>query len=656
MGPAGGRSAEYPKTTSFWHSADGDDQRRSGRRRSFGIKPRTARRELATVAGESTFQRHELGFPLMTTGLPRISVLAPTPLSVLEYYDEWAKYIVRQVGEGRMGILNYVPYEPARGSPFGTVVQPNKVRVITNLSAPDGAAINAAMDPRRVPRVRLPTVRMTGADVVALRQWWRERGLTDAEWDKYVKVVGFDIDSAYRQCARREIDEWALGGALGDLFAVDFAVSFGGADAVMQFCKHVSDPLKDRVIELLMDEPAFDLDCAKCDGGAVPIDVADAESWREVITADSLHDLADNELAKYLLERVEGRTGDVTFGDIMTPQRAYIDDLWAVILGVSNQIWLLRTIWQVAAACGIPGSRKKLGSGLSTGGSATLLGKKLDAVRFQIEYPLEKLPRVEAVFDEILRRNIATDTMVMSWQGTVQDLCSVAPNLNAFKFEFSAVLSDHAKAPSRSGKLDIRRLHRPVRRLKEFVRHWNGVSLITSHEPSVKLWASDASGKWGLGFFIGAMEGLTTGGSRGVWGQFKWTEFELAFSKEIHVLEALGVLCALECAGPQLRGRRVCGWCDNQAVVDAWKARRARESAALNEIIILIILATTRLDIELSLEYIETAKNVVADLFSRGKNDEALANVDPALSLSQATIPARVKRSWRRSLSSLSTR
>ena len=660
MGSAG-NDAEYGDVTSFWHDASGDPKGCKRQRVRFGIDGDKSGAELASVASEGTLARHRGGFPLMAPGLRRISVFAPTPIRALEYYDNIAKYIVREVATGRMALLDYNPFWPCRVSPFNAVEQPTKVRVVTNLSAPGGASVNAAMDPREIKRVRLPTLIMTSEDVLKLRAFWRARGLTDADWQRFVRIISFDVDNAYRNCARREVDEWLLGSALGDACVIDFGMSFGGADAVSHFQLDVSEPLARRIEEVLALEPAFEFDRAICDGGDVPLDIDDHESWREVITATNLEGLS-SPLAKFVVERAKTRSGDIMMTDVKTTVRPYIDDLWSIVLGVTNQIWLLRTVWQVASACTIPGSRKKLRSGLSRGGAATLLGKTLDATLFRLTYPEKKMPRMIGILDEIMRRNFATDTQVMSWQGSIRDLCSVAPNLRPFLFDFGEILGEAAKAPAQRGKLYIRPRHAPMKHLRGFLKKWNGVSFMRELELPETLWTSDASGKWGLGLFVGALaddEGvLTTGGPEAIWAQLKWTAIELEFSAQIHVLEAIGVLAALECAGHKLRGRRVRALCDNESVVKAWRARRSRESRALNEIIILITLATARLNIDLTLDHITTERNVVSDDISRGRADSALSHVDPLVAArsTQVAIPERVIRAWRTSLYSVSRR
>ena len=97
---------------------------------------------------------------------------------------------------------------------------------------------------------------------------------------------------------------------------------------------------------------------------------------------------------------------------------------------------------------------------------------------------------------------------------------------------------------------------------------------------------------------------------------FRWEEFGRSLG--IHILEGIGVFASLRLSGPSIRGARtVRALCDNMAVVDAWRARRAREDPLLNEMVKLIAIECARYSVTLFLNYAESKKNTVADHFSK---------------------------------------
>ena len=117
----------------------------------------------------------------------------------------------------------------------------------------------------------------------------------------------------------------------------------------------------------------------------------------------------------------------------------------------------------------------------------------------------------------------------------------------------------HLNAPERA---DISWWH-------TFIVHWNGISLLPSAAPAYFI-TSDASGSWGCGAL-----------HYNQWLQLAWPPEWLEVP--IAPKELVPIVLVVALWGPQWAGRnKVCGWCDNSAVVWAINKGSARDSKLMS--------------------------------------------------------------------------
>ena len=149
-----------------------------------------------------------------------------------------------------------------------------------------------------------------------------------------------------------------------------------------------------------------------------------------------------------------------------------------------------------------------------------------------------------------------------------------------------------------------------------FFSHFNGVSVFHNRwwdsNDDLQLYSDSAGGEgFGFGIYFG-----------GKWACSQWPEnwHTLGMTKDITLLEVFPIFVALKVWGQQLKNRRLCFNCDNQAVVHTLNSMTSK-----NDRVMVILRMITLLCLEFNLlikaRHVPGANNGICDSISRFQMD-----------------------------------
>ena len=241
----------------------------------------------------------------------------------------------------------------------------------------------------------------------------------------------------------------------------------------------------------------------------------------------------------------------------------------------------------------------------------TFLGIEIDTCHCQLRLPQEKLRDLTQRLNYwMLHRRQTSQGVSPRRTGTKRDLLSLIGLLNhaasvvrpgrtflrsLIDASTTVVHLDHYVTLHAQARADIAWWH-------TFVQAWNGTSMIPAAEPSQFVY-SDASGTCGCGARWGD-----------AWFQIPWRE---NWSR-IHIAakELVPIVVAVAIWGPHWKGRRVCCYCDNIAVVFALNKGSARDPQLMRLLRALFFFCAVH-ELALSARHIMGILNDSADALSR---------------------------------------
>ncbi len=239
----------------------------------------------------------------------------------------------------------------------------------------------------------------------------------------------------------------------------------------------------------------------------------------------------------------------------------------------------------------------------------TFLGIEIDSRLCQLRLPRDKLDNLTCLLNHwMLRHHPPGHSATPRRTGTKRDLLSLIGLLN------------HAAAVVCPGRSFLRSLidasttvkhldHHVTLRAQAradiawwytFISSWNGVSTLPEADPSHFLY-SDASGTWGCGAFCGQS-----------WFQVQWRE---SWAR-VHIAAKELVPIVIAIWGHLWRGRRICCYCDNMAVVYALNKGSARDPQLMRLLRSLCFFCAAH-SIAISARHIAGTLNDSADALSR---------------------------------------
>ena len=308
----------------------------------------------------------------------------------------------------------------------------------------------------------------------------------------------------------------------------------------------------------------------------------------------------------------------------------YLDDF--MLIGPPGSPYCEEALHATVQLChelGVPVADEKT-EGPST--TITFLGIEIDSCRRQLRLPQEKLRDLMRLLNHwMLHHRGPRHGSTPRRTGTKRDLLSLIGLLN------------HAATVVRPGRTFLRSLidasttvehldHHITLRAQAradiawwytFVSSWNGTSILPEVEPSHFLY-SDASGTWGCGAFWGSF-----------WFQIQWIESW----RNVHIAakELAPIVVAVALWGHLWRGRRICCYCDNVAVVFALNKGSARDPQLMCLLRALFFFSAVQ-GISLSARHIAGVLNESADALSRG-NISMFFSINPQARPQPSLVP-----------------
>ena len=269
----------------------------------------------------------------------------------------------------------------------------------------------------------------------------------------------------------------------------------------------------------------------------------------------------------------------------------------------------LTTFLQVADQLGVLVAMEKV-----DGPSPTLsfLGLLLDSLRQEIRLPPAKL---EAMLLELQRwtaRKVATKRELLSLIGKLSFASRAVPAGRLFLRRLITLSTT------------VSQLHHHIRINAEaradiawwqsFLPSWNGTAKFVS--PDVTTAAdfdlfTDASGTLGCGGYF-----------RGEWFHYDWLPHQR--QQSIQWKELFAVVAAARTWGSAWTGKRIRFYCDNQAVVLSWEARRCKEPHLMALLRNLFFVAASH-HFYVHLTHLPGKTNELADALSRGQYNRFFA-------------------------------
>ena len=241
---------------------------------------------------------------------------------------------------------------------------------------------------------------------------------------------------------------------------------------------------------------------------------------------------------------------------------------------------------------------------------ANFLGIELDTTAMEARLSPEKLQRAIDLVHQTLQKTHITLEGLQSLVGFLSFACKVILLGRTFIRRLLNALSNvkgkvlHLTANMRSD----------LKWWKEFLPRWNGIRLLKTNKPIVRLW-TDASGRYGIGGYYLRQNELEKNLS--ISAVFSKRFSTRLCHRHINVKETFAIFHSLKVWTTQLRGSHVIIHCDNEAVATGLQKLTLR-GPAMKPLRDLLMLAALN-DISIESIWIPTRSNVLADLLSRGK-------------------------------------
>ena len=233
----------------------------------------------------------------------------------------------------------------------------------------------------------------------------------------------------------------------------------------------------------------------------------------------------------------------------------------------------------------------------------TFLGILVDTTSGTLSLPQAKLVRLREEINHWLSRRTCRKRELESLVGTSQFAAKVIKPGRSFVRRLIDLLKTRRR-PEHYIRLN-NLVKSDLLWWKAFADHWNGVAFFPPEAGAELEFTSDASGSWGCGAW-----------SDDNWWQFKWPaslQIGIAF-KELFAV----VLSTAVCWGPQWKGRRVRGYCDNQSVIDMLLSRTSKEQHIMHLLRCLFFIEA-KYQFVITVEHIAGSDNSLADDLSRDR-------------------------------------
>ena len=283
----------------------------------------------------------------------------------------------------------------------------------------------------------------------------------------------------------------------------------------------------------------------------------------------------------------------------------YLDDY--LILGPpENNLCrqFLQDFLRVCSLLGIPVATEKVEGPLTI---LTFLGLELDSVTQQIRLTQDRLAEILTELGKWQRRKKATKRELLSLIGKLAFAARAVPAGRLFLRRLIQL----------STKVD--RLHHHVRLNQDakldiawwqsFLPSWNGKAFFleqnTTAASDLSLY-TDASGTHGCGAYF-----------KGAWFHYSWQPHQqLSPTTSIQWQELFAIVAAALTWGNHWLRKRICFYCDNQAIVQAWEGKSSKHPK-LTSLMRLLFLTAAQNNFTVKLKHVPGKSNELADALSR---------------------------------------
>jgi hypothetical protein len=285
----------------------------------------------------------------------------------------------------------------------------------------------------------------------------------------------------------------------------------------------------------------------------------------------------------------------------------YLEDY--LILDRPHMVTCRRHVDVFLSTCqclGIPVAHDKL-EGPST--ILTFLGLELDSVAQEIRLPSDKLQSLLRQLRDWPNARKTTKRKLLSLIGSLSFAAKAAPAGKLF----------HRRLITLSTK--VHELHHHIRLnadaladiewWKTFLPTWNGRSLFidtsTTMATDLQLY-TDASGKLGCGAYY-----------QGEWFHYSWQPHQqLSKATFIQWQELFAIVAAALTWGHRWSTRRICFYCDNLPIVQAWEGKSSCQPRIM-QLLRLLFLTAAQGNFTIILKHVPGVHNTLADAISRRK-------------------------------------
>lgn len=234
----------------------------------------------------------------------------------------------------------------------------------------------------------------------------------------------------------------------------------------------------------------------------------------------------------------------------------------------------------------------------------TFLGLQLDSLRQEIRLPPEKLQDLLQELACWASRRSTTKRELLSLIGKLSFAARAVPAGRLFlrrliMLSTSATSLHHHIRLNTDARADIAWW-------RAFLPSWNGtakfVSPLATAAPDIELY-TDAAGTLGCGAYY-----------QGAWFHYAWQPHQRSHS--IQWKELFAIVAAALTWGADWAGKKIKFFCDNQAIVLAWEARRCKQPHIMALLRTLFMAAAT-LNYHIVLTHLPGRTNTIADALSR---------------------------------------
>lgn len=237
------------------------------------------------------------------------------------------------------------------------------------------------------------------------------------------------------------------------------------------------------------------------------------------------------------------------------------------------------------------------------------MGITLDSVNMQARLPEDKLCNARSLLSNWSSKRVCRLQDLQSLIGTLQFACRVISPGRPF-MQRIIHLTRGCVRPKQIIFL-TQEFRKDILMWQFFLDHWNGVSLFlppyTESSPQIHLY-TDAAGAVGYGAFFNNQ-----------WFQGKWLpSHQLNPTTGISITwqELYPIYLACMIWGPSWANRRICFYCDNQAVVAVLSAKSSKIPRIMN-LVRLITLQTLQFNFTFTAKHVPGVDNGIADSLSR---------------------------------------